>query len=96
MKPASPLIDQLLLQGQRDRQIRQLAGALMQAFQIPEGHDLVMHLTNTRCRNNREALTNWVRQQLVSTSLANESETLQTLIATFRHKLQSIYADCDL
>ena len=96
MKPSSQLIEALFLKGQRDRQIRQMAGALMQTFQIPEGHDLVLHLTQARCRNNREAMTDWVRQQVVASDLADESETLPTLVAMFRHKLQSIYADHDL
>lgn len=89
-------MDQLFLQRQRDRQIRQFAGALMQAFRIPDGHDLVLHLAGAHCRTNREALTHWVRQQAVASDLADESEMLQTLIAMFRHKLQSIYVDHDL
>lgn len=92
----SPEIKVLVEAHLRRSQIRQLAGAMMQAFRIPEGHDLVLHLTNARCRNNREAMTDWVRQQLVASDLTDESETLQTLITIFRHKLQSIYADHDL
>lgn len=89
-------IENLTAQRQRDLRIRQLAGALMVSFRIPDGYDLVAHLTNVPCRSNREALVHWVRSQLLEPVIKADATTLDTLRTLLRYKFAALNGNYDL
>lgn len=90
----SPEIKILVEAQQRRRQIHQLASALILAFSIPDGYELVCHLSTSPCRNNREALIWWIQTQCVDHNIELAAHALPTLITLFANKLDSIQINC--
>lgn len=68
-----------------------MAGALCATLLIPEGSDLVLHLTDRRdVRSNREAVAVWIESQLADPNLAISQAVLPIFVDLLSAKLRRI------
>lgn len=72
------------------RLIRNMAGTLNAAFQIPQGRELVLHLGLGGERSNLEALESWVCRQMLAHRVLPEEESLAWFVWQLEYDLSAL------
>lgn len=72
------------------RMIRNMAGALNTAFQVPEGRGLVLHLGLGGERSNLEALETWVCRQMLAHRVLPGEESIAWFVRQLEYDLNAL------